>query len=128
MKYVFATYGGGGQRELWGLSPPPFIGRLKLWFPGFVFTSRVGEPPVKLKGYCHVPPPREIPVLRSLFRHGCSLHLMTTNLCKKVPGKKVSGKKPGNKNFGKSPNFLKSLEKMLLEIKSCVLDSWDFFS
>ena len=23
------------------------------------------------------------------------------NLCKKVPGKKVSGKKPGNKNFGK---------------------------
>ena len=59
MKYVFATYGGGGQRELWGLSPPPFIGRLKLWFPGFVFTSRVGEPPVKLKGYCHVPPPEK---------------------------------------------------------------------
>ena len=27
----------------------------------------------------------------------------------------------------KSPNFLKSLEKMSLEIKSCVLDSWDFF-
>ena len=27
----------------------------------------------------------------------------------------------------KSPNFLKSLEKMSLEIKSCVSDSWDFF-
>ena len=39
--------------------PPPFIGRLKLWFPGYVFTSRVGVPPVKLKGYSHVPPPLE---------------------------------------------------------------------
>ena len=39
------------------------------------------------------------------------------NLCKKVPGKKVTG----DKN-------LKSLEKMSLEIKSRVLDSWDFFS
>ena len=43
--------------------------------------------------------------------------------------RKSRGKKTGNKNFGKkSPNFLKSLEKMSLEIKSCVLDSWDFFS
>ena len=25
------------------------------------------------------------------------------------------------------PNFLKSSVKMSLEIKSCVLDSWDFF-
>ena len=39
------------------------------------------------------------------------------NLCKKVPGKKVSGKKPGIKTLEKSPNFLKSLEKMSLEIK-----------
>ena len=45
------------------------------------------------------------------------------NLCKKS-----FWKKPANKNFGKKrPNFLKSLEKMSLEIKSCVLDSWDFF-
>ena len=27
------------------------------------------------------------------------------NLCKKGPGKKVSGKKPGNKNFGKKSEF-----------------------
>ena len=27
------------------------------------------------------------------------------NLCKKVPGKKVSGKKPGNTNFGKKSEF-----------------------
>ena len=34
------------------------------------------------------------------------------NLYKKVPGKTVSEKKPGNKNFGKkNSNFLKSLEK-----------------
>jgi len=50
-----------------------------------------------------------------------------TNLCKKVPGKKVSGKKPGNKNFGKKSEFSQVLGKMSLEIKSCVLDSWDFF-
>ena len=39
-------------------------------------------------------------------------------------GEKISGKKPGNKNFRKNPNFFKSLEKMSLEIKSCVFDSW----
>ena len=50
------------------------------------------------------------------------------NLSKKVPGKKVSGKKPGNKTLEKSPNFLKSFEKVSLEIKSCVLDSWNFFT
>ena len=38
------------------------------------------------------------------------------------PGKKILEKKPENKNFKKSLNFLKSLE-----IKSWVLDSWDFF-
>ena len=37
------------------------------------------------------------------------------NLCKKVPGKKFREKKPGNKNLEKSPNFLKSLEKMSLK-------------
>ena len=31
------------------------------------------------------------------------------------------------KTLEKSSNFLKSLEKKSLEIKSCVLDSWDFF-
>ena len=46
------------------------------------------------------------------------------NLCKKVPGKKVSG----NKTLEKRPNFIKSSEKMSLEIKSCVLDFRDFFS
>jgi len=32
---------------------------------------------------------------------------------------------PGNKNFGKMSAFSKFLGK--LEIKSCVLDSWDVF-
>jgi len=32
------------------------------------------------------------------------------------------------KTLEKSLNFIKSLEKMSPEIKSCVLDSWDFFS
>ena len=51
------------------------------------------------------------------------------NLCKKVPGKKVSEKKTLEiKTFEKSPNFVKFLEKMSLEIKSCVLDSGDYFS
>ena len=49
------------------------------------------------------------------------------NLCKKVPGKEVSEKNVEIKTLEKSPNFLKSFEKMSLEIKSCVLDSWDFF-
>jgi len=31
------------------------------------------------------------------------------------------------KTLEKSPNFIKSFEKMSLEIKSCVLDSLDFF-
>ena len=43
------------------------------------------------------------------------------NLCKKVPGKKFLEKNLEIKNLEKSPNFLKSLEKMSLEIKSCVL-------
>jgi len=48
------------------------------------------------------------------------------NLCKKVPGKNVSGKI--NLEI-KSLNFLKSLEKMALEIVSCVcFYSWDFSS
>jgi len=33
------------------------------------------------------------------------------NLCKKVPGKKVSGKKPGNKIFGKKSEFSQVLGK-----------------
>ena len=45
-------------------------------------------------------------------------------MIRKSREKKVSGKKSERK---KIPNFLKSLEKMSLEIKSCVLDSWDFF-
>jgi len=49
------------------------------------------------------------------------------NLCKKVPGKKVSGKKPGNKNFRKKSEFYQVLGKNVTGIKSCVLDSWDFF-
>ena len=58
-----------------------------------------------------------------------NLILIWMNLCKKVPGKKVYGKKTWKeKLWGKNPNFLKSLEKMSLEIKSCILDSWDFFS
>ena len=52
----------------------------------------------------------------------------TTNLCKKVPGKKFLEKNLEIKTLEKSPNFIKSLGKMSLEIKSCVLDSWDFFS
>ena len=44
------------------------------------------------------------------------------------PGTKSFWKKnPGNKTFEKSPNFLKSLEKISLKINSCVLDSRDFF-
>ena len=46
-----------------------------------------------------------------------SFRLLLKNLCKKAQGKKFLEKKPGNKNFGKSPNFIKSLEKMSLEIK-----------
>ncbi len=34
-----------------------------------------------------------------------------SNLCKKVPGKKVSEKKPGNKNFGKKSEFYQVLGK-----------------
>ena len=50
------------------------------------------------------------------------------NLCKKFPGKKVSGKKQLEiKTLEKSPNFIKSLEKLSVEIKSGVLDSQDFF-
>ena len=49
------------------------------------------------------------------------------NLCKKVPRKKVSGKKPGNKNFEKKSEFYQVLGKNVTGIKSCVLDSWDFF-
>ena len=57
-----------------------------------------------------------------------SFRLLLKNLCKKAQGKKVSGKKnPEIKTLEKSPNFIKSLEKMSLEIKSCVLDSWAFF-
>jgi len=33
------------------------------------------------------------------------------NLCKKVPGKKVSGKKPGNNNFGIKVRIFSSLRK-----------------
>jgi len=33
------------------------------------------------------------------------------NLCKKVPRKKVSGKKPGNKNFEKKSEFYQVLGK-----------------
>ena len=59
---------------------------------------------------------------------------------RKSQAKKFWEKKPGNlckkvleKNLEittseKSPNFLNCLEKMSLEIKSCVLDSWVFFS
>ena len=50
------------------------------------------------------------------FRGGGGVKL---NLCRKVPGKKVSGKKQLE---------IKTLEKMSVEIKSGVLDSWDFFS
>ena len=43
---------------------------------------------------------------------------------KKIPGKKVSGKKQLEiKTLEKSPNFIKSLEKLSVEIKSGVLDS-----
>ena len=55
------------------------------------------------------------------------LILLHKNLCKKVPGKKFLEKNLEIKTLEKSPNFLKSLEKMSLEIKSCVLGSWDFF-
>ena len=40
------------------------------------------------------------------------------NQCKKVPGKKGLGKNLEIKTLEKSPNFLKSLEKRSLEIKS----------
>ena len=49
------------------------------------------------------------------------------NLCKQVLGKKFLKKNLEIKTLEKSPNFLKFMEKMSLEIKSCVLDSWDFF-
>jgi len=50
------------------------------------------------------------------------------NLCKKVPGKKVSGEKNLEiKTLEKKSEFYQVLEKMSLEIKSCVLESWDFF-
>ena len=48
-------------------------------------------------------------------------NLIQGNLCKKVPGKKVSGKNLEIKTLEKSRNFLKSLEKKSLKIKSCVL-------
>ena len=51
------------------------------------------------------------------------------NLYKKVPGKTVSEKKPGNKNFGKKIRIFSSpWKKNVTGIKSCVLDSWDYFS
>ena len=60
----------------------------------------------------------------TLYIVHCTLYTPVLNLCKKVPRKKVSGKKNLEiKTLEKSPNFLKSLEKMSLEIKSCVLDS-----
>ena len=37
--------------------------------------------------------------------------MLQENLCKKVPGKKVSEKKPGNKNFGKKSEFSQVLGK-----------------
>ena len=42
--------------------------------------------------------------------------------------KKVSEKKPGKKDFRKKSEFSQVIGKMSLEIKFCVLDSWDFFS
>ena len=48
---------------------------------------------------------------------------------KKSPGKKFMGEKTWNLNlWNKSPNFLKSLEKISAETKSCVFDSCYFFS
>ena len=44
-----------------------------------------------------------------------------------LPGKKFMKKNLQIKTLEKSPNFLRFLEKMSLEIKSCVLDSWNFF-
>ena len=55
-------------------------------------------------------------------------HYFGNNLCKKVPRKKVSGKNLEINTLEKNPNFIKFLKKMSLEIKSCVLDSWDIFS
>ena len=55
----------------------------------------------------------------------------SANLFKKVSGKKFLEKNLEIKTLEikeKNPNFLKSLGKMSLDIKSCVLDSWDFFS
>ena len=55
------------------------------------------------------------------------VYSLDMNLCKKVPGKSSWKKNLEIKTLEKYPNFLKSLEKMSLEIKSCVLDSWDLF-
>ena len=46
---------------------------------------------------------------------------------RKFRAKKFLEKNLEIKTLEKSVNFLKSLEKMSLEIKSSVLDSWDFF-
>ena len=48
------------------------------------------------------------------------LYMIETNLCKKVPGKSFRKKNLEIKTLEKSPNFLKSLEKVSLEIKSYV--------
>ena len=39
--------------------------------------------------------------------------LKFSNICKKVPVKKVSEKKPGNKNFGKKSEFYQILGKIV---------------
>ena len=54
--------------------------------------------------------------------------LLNLNRINRIYVRKSRGKKNLEiKTLEKSPNFLKSLEKISLEIKSCVLDSWDFF-
>ena len=48
-------------------------------------------------------------------------------LCKKVPGKMFLEKNMEIKTSKKVQFFSSPSKKMSLEIKSCVLDSWDFF-
>ena len=55
-----------------------------------------------------------------------SLGQYNGNICKKVSARKVSGKNLGKKLWKKVRILSSPWNKMSLEIKSCVLDSWDY--
>jgi len=49
--------------------------------------------------------------VRNTEPKACTVGIYSTNLCKKVLGKKCLEKKPGNKNFGKKSEYSQVLGK-----------------